>query len=106
MPSPEQPVPPAPASIPVVHNPACRRFESQIAAAPLAFLSYRHEGESVWLEHTFVPDELRGRGVAAALVRAALIESRQQRWRVIPSCSYVAAYIDRNPEFADLLKRS
>lgn len=89
----------------VTHNVKLQRFESQAADAPLAFLSYIHDGEHVILDHTFVPDELRGRGVAAVLVRAALDEARQQRWKIVPRCWYVAGFIERNPEFADLVDR-
>jgi len=89
---------------PVTHNVKLRRFESQVGDTPLAFLSYIHEGERVILDHTFVPDELRGRGVAAVLVRAALDEARQQRWKIVPRCSYVAGFIKRHPEFASLLE--
>jgi phosphotransferase system enzyme I (PtsI) len=93
------------APLPVTHNVKLQRFESPAGDAPLAFLSYTHEGEHVILDHTFVPDELRGRGMAAILVRAALDEARQRRWRIVPRCPYVAGFIERNPEFADLVKR-
>lgn len=89
---------------PITHNVARQRFESRAGAA-LASLSYVIEGERVILDHTFVPDELRGRGIAAALARRALDEARQRRWKVVPRCSYVASFIERHPEFADLVDR-
>ena len=69
----------------------------------VAFLSYRFDGGEVVFEHTYVPTSFRGKGVAAALVRAALNEAREQRWQIVPRCSYVAAFIERNPEFATLV---
>lgn len=87
----------------MTHNENRRRFEAHIADAPVAYLSYTREGDRAVLEHTFVPNELRGRGIAAKLARAALEEARQRRWKVVPRCSYVAAFIKRNPEFAGLL---
>lgn len=89
----------------VTHNVKLQRFESPVGDASPTFLSYIHEGEHVILDHTFVPDELRGRGLAATLVRAALDEARQRNWRIIPRCSYVAGFIKRNPEFADLVEQ-
>jgi predicted GNAT family acetyltransferase len=88
--------------LPVSHNVTLQRFEVQ-ADGVVAILSYRHEGTRVVLEHTYVPDELRGRGVATTLVRAALDEARQQRWKIVPRCSFVAGFIERNPEFANLV---
>ncbi|MCC6823542.1 MAG: N-acetyltransferase [Verrucomicrobia subdivision 3 bacterium] len=90
---------------PVTHNVGLLRFEVRVGDSPPAFLSYVHEGESVMLEHTFVPEEMRGRGVAAVLVRAALDEARQRQWKIVPRCSYVAKFIERHQEFADLVDR-
>ena len=53
--------------------------------------------------HTYVPPELRGRGIADELVRHALEDVRQRGLRVIPSCWFVRAYIDRHPEYQALL---
>lgn len=97
--------PTAAPSLSVTHNIALQRFELAVRDAPPAFLSYTHEGDLVVFDHTYVPNQLRGRGMAATLVRAALEEARQRRWTIAPRCSYVAAFIKRNPGFADLLDR-
>ncbi len=86
----------------VTHNATARRFETRAGDEPLSFLSYMYEGDRVVFDHTFVPEELRGRGIAAKLARAALTEARERHWRIVPRCSYVATFIKRNPEFADL----
>ena len=92
------------APLAVLHNIKLQRFEVQMNGH-LAFNSYTHEGDRVIFDHTYVPDALRGRGVAATLVRAALDEARQRHWRIVPRCAYVAGFIERNPEFADLVER-
>ena len=88
--------------IQVQHNPERWRFEAQIDGRS-AYLSYSIQGSRVFFDHTFVPDQFRGRGVAATLVRAALEEARRQQWKVVPTCSYVATFIDRHPEYAGLV---
>jgi hypothetical protein len=50
-----------------------------------------------------VPPELCGRGIAEALVRTALEETRRRGVRVVAECSYVAAFIRRHPEFQSLI---
>lgn len=53
--------------------------------------------------HTYVPPELRGRGIAEELVRQALDDVRQRGYKVIPSCWFVRVYIDRHSQYQDLL---
>lgn len=55
------------------------------------------------LYSTFVPNDLRGKGLAEDLVQQVLQHVREHQLKVIPSCWYVARYIDRNGEYADLL---
>ena len=86
----------------VRHNAAARRFEAEVDGR-LAVAYYELDGERVVLTHTFVPPELRGRGLAEKLVRAALDWARAERRRVEPACSYVAAFIRRHPEFGPLV---
>jgi len=87
----------------VTHDLSGRQFEARTETAPPAFLSYTFAGDRVIFEHTFVPDALRGQGLAAQLVRAALTEARRVGWKVVPACSYVASFIKRHPEFADVI---
>lgn len=86
----------------VVHNVAQNRFELPLPEGT-AIATYRPEGARMVFDHTYVPPTLRGRGVAAVLVRAALDEARRQRWQIVPGCSYVAEFVKRHPEYADLV---
>jgi hypothetical protein len=93
----------APAPAPAVrHNPAASRYETEVDGH-LAVIEYLLAGGRLTLTHTFVPTELRGRGVAELLVRAALDAARVAGQRVVPQCSYVARFIERHPEYQPLL---
>ena len=54
--------------------------------------------------HTEVPAALRGKGIASRLMRVALETARAQGLKVVPRCSFVAAFMRRHPEFKDLLR--
>ena len=70
-----------------------------------AFLSYHQEGTALDLQHTFVPDTFRGRGLAERLCQAAFEYAKANHLTVIPSCSYVSgAYLKRHPEYAPLVR--
>lgn len=86
----------------VRHNAAARRYEIEVDGR-LAVAEYELDGDRQVFTHTLVPPELRGRGLAEALVRRALGEAREAGRRVVPACSYVARFIEKNPEFADLV---
>lgn len=90
-------------SQPVVdHDAANRRFIISIDGH-LAHADYTLEDGRIVFTHTFVPPELRGSGLAEHLVRTALAHARLHKLRVVPACSYVAAFIERHQEFRDLL---
>lgn len=99
--APDNPSPTDPARQ-VRHLAASHRFEIGSGDAT-AILSYTPGNDHVAFDHTYVPDSLRGRGIAAVITRAALEEARLQGWKIVPSCSYVASYIQRHPEFSDVL---
>ena len=84
--------------IQVEHNPGERCF-SAVVDGYKAVLEYRTVDEkTVDFCHTFVPDELRGKGVAAVLAKAAFAYAKEQQLQVIPSCSYIATYMQRYPQ--------
>lgn len=88
----------------VTHNPAENRFEAWIAGQ-LAKLDYMENGDTIVMTHVGVPYEFRGHGVAGAITKAGLEYARSKSLRVIPMCSYVAAYIRRNPQYVELTRR-
>jgi predicted GNAT family acetyltransferase len=90
-------------AISIVHNRADHRFETRIEGA-LAVCDYDRRDSAVVFTHTFVPPELRGRGIAEQLVRAGLRYARDEKLKVVPACSYVGAFIQRHAEFQDLVK--
>ena len=94
--------PPDATPVTVQHNAAARRYEA-VVDGHLAMAEYQLDGDRMIFTHTFVPPELRGRGIAEKLVRPALAAARAEGRCVVPACSYVAVFIARNPEFKDLL---
>jgi uncharacterized protein len=80
------------------------RFEMDTAAG-VAFASYRLSPGAIAIYHTEVPVALRGRNVGGTLVRGVLEEVRRRGLKVLPQCSFVRAFIARNPEFRDLAER-
>ena len=84
------------------HNVAARRFETTVDDL-LARADYQLAGDVMRLYHTEVPPALEGRGIAAALVKAALAHARGAHLKVEPACGYVRAYMKRHPETHDLL---
>ena len=55
--------------------------------------------------HTEVPEALSGRGLAGAIVKYGLDYAREKNLTVVPQCSYVAAFVKRHSEYADLLAK-
>jgi len=93
----------APDSVEVTHNLEQGRFQVEIESH-LAVLEYQLDGSTITFTHTGVPTELEGRGLGSKLVRAGLDYARTQAYQVVPSCSFVASYIQKKPEYQNLLK--
>jgi predicted GNAT family acetyltransferase len=55
------------------------------------------------IDHTGVPEAIGGRGLAGQLVKAAFEHARAAGWRVLPACSYAQAWVERHPEYRDVL---
>jgi predicted GNAT family acetyltransferase len=63
------------------------------------------DGKSFVITHVGVHPELRGQGVAGKITETALEYAKANSLRVIPMCGYAAAYIRRNPQYAELMKQ-
>jgi len=88
-------------SIAVEHLPERGRFQATVDGQRCV-ADYHLAGDVMVMTHTEVPDELSGRGIAAALVAAALNHARERGMKVRPACSYVQTYMRRHPETNDL----
>lgn len=87
----------------IVHNSTTQRFETTIDGIT-AFLSYQVCDSGAWnYNHTIVPKELGGRGLGSQLVKFALDYAKSENKKIIASCSFVASYVDKHPEYQDLV---
>ena len=84
------------------HNPARNRYELEMDGH-LAVAVYTLAPGVITFVHTEVPAALGGRGVGTALARGALEDVRRQGLKVVVRCSFVRAFMAKNPEFNDLL---
>jgi predicted GNAT family acetyltransferase len=86
----------------VLHRPDRFCFEIQIGAY-ITVLEYQLVDGIMTIHHTYVPMELRGKGLAGQLAKAAFDFARAEGLQVIPACSYIATYAKRFPEAGALV---
>jgi predicted GNAT family acetyltransferase len=89
---------------PVTDNSERSRYELALDGG-VAFVDYLLVGNVRVLTHSEVPPAMRGRGIGARLVAGTLQLAREQGVSVEPRCSYVAQFIERNPQYHDLLQQ-
>jgi uncharacterized protein len=84
------------------HNADTGVFSTRVDGQ-VAQLSYRRQQNRLSIDHTHVPQAIAGRGIAGDLVRTALDYARAERLHVVPACSFAASFIQRHPQYADLV---
>lgn len=93
-------------SVEVTDQPQRGRYEATVDGRLAGFAEYQRRDGVVVLTHTEVDDDYQGKGVAGGLARAALDAIRAEGSRVVPECEYMAGYIRKHPEYADLVDES
>jgi len=83
-------------------NKALSRFELDVEGG-LAFANYRRTPSAVIITHTETPRSLRGHGIASDLVEGALQLIRADGLKVIAGCGFVVDYLQKHPEFDDMV---
>jgi predicted GNAT family acetyltransferase len=83
-------------------NKALHRFELDVGDA-VAFANYRLTPSSVIITHTETPRALRGRGIASQLVQGALQLIRADGLKVVAGCGFVVDYLQKHPEYGDMV---
>lgn len=90
-------------SIEVTHNADKQRYEIHVDGTFAGFTQAKPDGDVVDFPHTVVFDEFEGQGLASKLVAGALDDVRSRGQRMIPTCPYVAKFIDKHSEYSDLV---
>ncbi|MEZ5541825.1 MAG: GNAT family N-acetyltransferase [Pseudomonadota bacterium] len=78
----------------IQHEPQRQRFVVRVAGMD-SVLEYRLQGTGVDFTRTFVPEELRGQGIAERLVRTGIAWARAQGYAMQASCWYVRRFLER-----------
>jgi predicted GNAT family acetyltransferase len=86
-----------------VDTPERHRYELRSADELIGIVAYHLDGDVITLVHTEVGSAHSGHGYAAILARGALDDARSRGLRVVPSCPYIASYLEKHPEDADLV---
>ncbi|HEY0020155.1 MAG TPA: GNAT family N-acetyltransferase [Longimicrobium sp.] len=86
----------------VTDNTQQSRFEMTVEGQT-ALLQYMERDGALYLTHTEVPTELEGRGIGSRIVKHALEQAKSRGMKVAPWCAFVRAYIDRHPEYEELV---
>ncbi|MFC3501815.1 GNAT family N-acetyltransferase [Micromonospora krabiensis] len=87
----------------VEDNPAQHRFEILVDDALAGFSAYEPVGDVLVFTHTEVDPRFQNMGVGATLVRETLDQVRARGGQIVPQCRFMAAFVERHPEYAPLV---
>jgi predicted GNAT family acetyltransferase len=87
----------------VVHNADEQRYEILVDGILAGFTQAKEDGEIVVFPHTLVFDQFEGEGLASELVAGALDDVRVRGKKIVAQCPYVARFVEKHQDYADLL---
>ena len=87
----------------VTDAPDASRYEARIGDDVAGFAQYRRSEGRIVFTHTVVDPAYEGRGVGSSLARDALDDARRRHLSVVPQCSFIRGWIDKHPDYADLV---
>lgn len=89
--------------ITVEHQTDKNRFAAEVGGS-LAVVEYMKVGNTLIFTHTEVPESLEGQGIGGQLAKASLEYVRDNNMSAAPLCPFVKAYIERHPEYKELVR--
>lgn len=87
----------------VVDNAGEGRYEARVGSDVVGFIVYRLDAGRITLVHTEVDPEFEGEGIGSRLVAGALDDIRGRGLAVVPMCPFVRGFIERHPEYSELV---
>ncbi len=80
------------------------RYDVSAPEGGKAFMTYSRAGDTLMIiDHTEVPETLRGKGYGVALVKRAVEDARAKALKIVPLCPFAAAQFRRHSEWHDVL---
>lgn len=73
------------------------------SAAEMTFS--RAGAHMIIIDHTEVPEALRGRRIGDRLVARAVSDAREEGFKIFPLCPFAAAQFRKHPDYQDVLSR-
>jgi uncharacterized protein len=92
-------------SITVQDNADSHRYEVFVDGDLAGYSAYRDAADRRVFTHTKIDPDYEGHGIGSALARGALDDVRRRHLTVVARCPFIAEYIDRHQEYADLLRK-
>jgi uncharacterized protein len=93
-------------SVTVADNPMENRYEAWVDGEVVGISQYELTDDAIVFLHTVVGEGYEGQGVGSAIARYALDDARARGLRVRPLCPYIKGWLERHPEYADLIRAS
>ena len=87
----------------VSDDPEARRYTVQVDGQVAGFTMYRRHGDVTTFIHTEIGGEHAGQGLGSILVKGALDDVRARGGTIRPLCPFVRSYVERHPEYGDLV---
>ncbi len=84
-------------------NPDGQRYEALVDGQLAGSIHYREREDALVLVHTQVEEGFEGQGIGSRLVAGALDDIRARGLRIVPICRFVRGYLERHPEYEDLI---
>jgi hypothetical protein len=81
------------------------RFYKKVDGHDCELDYFIYNNDTIDFYHTYVPEPLRGRGLAMEIIKEGLDYARAKNYKIIPSCSAVKKFMDRHPVYEDFTKR-
>jgi predicted GNAT family acetyltransferase len=89
--------------IQIVDNPEKRRYEALVDGEVAGYVFYQLREDALVLIHTEVAEEFEGQGIGSRLAAGTLEDIRARGLRIVPVCPFIKSYIERHPEYAELV---
>ncbi|MBA2673721.1 GNAT family N-acetyltransferase [Ramlibacter sp.] len=85
------------------NNAAAHQYELKLDGGVAGYAVYEEQSGRVRFTHTVVEPQHEGKGLGSKLAKQALDDVRQRGLKAVPQCRFIAAYIERHPEYSDLV---